>query len=817
MKVDESKQEIQVSVRELAFGFISSRGYSPIPARLRRSMGQKIHQIHQEKAKKRTEIQKQEGRTDLEERDEYEPTHQIKTQYQAEKHVKFTTNVNNWTVIITGRIDGFYEEENEVIIEEIKSVMDLSNFDMEASSAKAYTLQLQIYGHILREQGNNVRCQLVLIELVSENTRTIEIPLEDQTSLIQLRIKEILEHWKTEQQIKSNQRSRSSTVIFPFSKYRPEQDKIIEQAESTIEKGKCLLISAPSGLGKTVGTLYPTVKVALKKNFRVFVVTSKTTQQKIYKDTLRRMVKKGSDVRGIILTAKEKLCLNSDYICDPQFCSLLENYNTQDFTEAIEELLARKVIDAKDVKKKAEEVETCPFELSLDISLFCDVIVGDYNYVFHPNVFLRRFFDKPYNDSVLIVDESHNLPFRATEYYSPIISLRNIWEVENHLKSLFDSEEFYKKGLELLQDLYLYIQNLTKYTKEFNKRKCGIVPLDEEKITTIQQQLDEFVFEFVREFNKEFGQPPPPQDPMLVFATELRWFHSVLLESKTNEFSYIYDADEGILKILCKCAAPKLAQRIKGFHGVIAQSATLSPLEYFRQMLGFPKNTQMEEYSSPFPLENRQYIIYPYVSTKYKERDNFYGQIADIIRDCTKVRKGNYLAFFPSFKFLEEVKKKLEEDLSINLLIQEKEMSTRKRRKFLAELRRSKNKNLLLGVHGGIFSEGVDYPGEMAVGAFVVGPGLPMFSYEQELIKNYFQDTYGKGFEYAYRNIGMNRVVQAAGRIFRSATDKGFVLLMGKRFNTPYYYNVLPKDWKIEKTLNPIETVSGFWQTTFNL
>ncbi|MFX0126290.1 MAG: ATP-dependent DNA helicase, partial [Candidatus Hodarchaeota archaeon] len=761
MKIDQSKQEIQVSVRELAFGFIPNRGYSPIPTRVRRVMGQKAHQNLQKEMMERIESKKREEKILLEEKKGYKPFHQKETTYEAEKHVKFTTEVDDWTVIITGRIDGYYEEGDVVVIEEIKSVMDLSNFDMNALPAKAYLIQLQIYGYIFVQQGKKVRCQLVLVELLSENTKRIGIPLEDHTSLIQLRIKEILEHWKAEQQLKSNQRTRFSTIKFPFSKYRPEQDKIIKQAEETIENGKRLMISAPSGLGKTVGTLFPTIKVGLTKNLRVFVVTSKTTQQRIYKDTLRRMVKKGSNLQAIILTAKEKLCLNSEYICDPQVCSLLENYNTQDFTEAIEDLLTRKVIEAKDVKKKAEEVGTCPFELSLDTSLFCDVIVGDYNYVFHPTVFLRRFFEKPYNDSILIIDESHNLPSRATDYYSPEIALRRIWEVENHLRSLYDSEEFTKKGLEPLQDLYLYIQGLSTHTKVFNKRKCGIVSLDEKKITKIQKKIDEFVFEFVREFNREFGQSPTSKDPMLSFAAELRWFQTVLIESNSNEFSYIYDADVGVLKILCKCAAPKLAQRIKGFHAVIAQSATLSPFKYFRQMLGFPKDTQMREYPSPFPSENRLYLTYPYISTKYKERDIFYRQIGQIIRDCITIRKGNYLAFFPSFNYLKEVLKKMEEDqFPIKLLIQEREMSERKRRKFLRRLKQSNEKYLLLGVHGGIFSEGVDYPGEMADGIFIIGPGLPTFYFEQELINNYFQDTYGKGFEYAYRNVGMNRVVQ---------------------------------------------------------
>ncbi|MFX1514164.1 MAG: ATP-dependent DNA helicase [Promethearchaeota archaeon] len=813
MKIDESEKEIHISVRELAFGFPPSYGYSPIPTRVRMAMGQEVHQTHQKKAKKKIDLIEREKTTDFEDKDELSLKYQFDTQYQAEKHVKFTTTVDEWTIILTGRVDGFYEVGEEVVIEEIKSVMNLGTFDMTSSSTKAYVLQLQLYGYIFKEWGKKVRCHLVLVELVSQNTEIIEIPFEDQTQFIRDRVHEILTYWHTEQQLKHDQRSRASTLRFPFANYRPEQDKIIEHVKNTINNGKRLIVSAPSGLGKTVGTLYPTIKLGLKKNLRVFVATSKTTQQKIYKDTLQRMVKKGANIRAIILTAKEKVCMNSEYICDPQFCHLLENYSNQDISEAIEELLSKKVIEARDIKEKAEEIEICPFELSLDTSLLCDAIVGDYNYIFHPSVLLRRYFEKPYNNSVLIIDESHNLPFRAMDYYSPIISLRSIWEVENHLRSLSLTEKSLEAGLNQLEELYLYIQGLTEYTRDFNKRRCGIVPLDQKKVIKIQKNVDRFVIEFVREFNNQYSHPPPPQDPLLTFAGDLRWFQNVLEESQTREFSYIYDADNGILKILCKCAAPKLAQRIKGFHAVIAQSATLTPLDYFQEMLGFPKDTQMTEYPSPFPAKNRLYLTYPYVSTRYKERERFFSRIAHVIRDCIIIRPGNYLVFFPSFSVLEEVHKELIKlELKVELLIQEREMSDRKRRRFLRRLKQIKKGNLLLGVHGGIFSEGVDYPSEMAVGVFIIGPGLPMFSFEQELIKNYFQDLYGKGFEYAYRNIGMNRVIQAAGRIFRSEKDKGFVLLMGKRFTNPYYRSVFPKDWIIEKAVDPIKKISEFWK-----
>jgi DNA excision repair protein ERCC-2 len=236
-------------------------------------------------------------------------------------------------------------------------------------------------------------------------------------------------------------------------------------------------------------------------------------------------------------------------------------------------------------------------------------------------------------------------------------------------------------------------------------------------------------------------------------------------------------------------------------------------MEYFQKMVGFPGSTKKLQFNSPFSQQNRLYLLIPYLSTRYEDRQESYDQIAKIICDSVNIKKGNYLAFFPSFTYLKAVQREIEaRSISNELIVQERKMSESKRRNYLKNLKDSEKNYLLLAVHGGIFSEGVDFIGDMAIGAFIIGPGLPAYSMEQELRQKYFEFKWKKGFEYAYRNPGIMKVIQAAGRIFRTANDRGFVILIGHRFSIPYYNKIIPKDWKIEDPPDFINRIQEFWK-----
>ncbi|MHA1885790.1 MAG: DEAD/DEAH box helicase family protein, partial [Promethearchaeota archaeon] len=468
MKVLKERKEFHISIKDVIYA-TSERHYynSVIPLRIRASKGTEVHQALQN-SRKETE----------------------KT-FQREVLVKIEIEVQGWKFIITGRADIVYENEGILVIEEIKSVSDLDNFDLESTIAEEYRLQLLLYSHYFLQLGNQIQCHLVLSDIFTENVKIIEVPPQDLSEYIQTQCETILNSWELARKLKKEQQKRAKTVIFPFEKYRPHQEEIIQKTLRCLQKKERLMLLAPSGLGKTIGTLYPALKYALKKNLRVFVVTSKTTQQRIYKETLQIFAKKKAQFNSIILTAKEKLCINSSFICEKSICPYLNNYENVSLDKVVSEMLAKQVIDSRFIRKIAKTHTVCPFEISLDCSLHCDVIVGDYNYVFHPYIKLKRYFDKPYDDALLIVDEAHNLPFRAMTYYSPELTLKSLNFLEEYLGSLHISKSLEEKGRTIYQKISNYINSLNNQFHDITPKKPVLVKFKKEIFHKALEDYDE--------------------------------------------------------------------------------------------------------------------------------------------------------------------------------------------------------------------------------------------------------------------------------------------------------------------------------------
>lgn len=796
LKINHTTKEIKISIRELAqFTTENSNGGNKsigLSSRIRAAIGRDKHKEYQDGVQK------------------------TKINARIEYHVKYDLMSHGWTVSLNGRADVVYEENDKIIVEEIKTTTEIFNPAHEIN--QDYIKQLQLYAHGFLKEKNKVACNMVIYDIMKSKYHIIPIEVEDQVEFINKQVKLIIDLHKRMISEKHSLQKRSKTIKFPFDEFRPNQDKLIQITTNILEEKNSILIRAPSGMGKTVGTLFPSIKYALKNKLRIFIATSKTTQQRIYEDTLKLLTQKKAKFNSIILTAKEKMCNNVEFNCDPVVCPLLDNYINRDISKSVNILLTKNVLNSRIVKREANRGQICAFELSLDTSLNCDVIVGDYNYIFHPQIRLRRFFDSPYDNSVIIIDEAHNLVQRAIEYYSPSISQTDIAKTLSFLRMSKLSLRLTRSGIYTLDQIATYISSFEKMIDENSKWNTHIVEINKKITLGFQKYLDSFVLEYIREFTNKNKTVPSPKDPIIEFTEKLNYFNSILKESLTPEFSQLYKSEEKSLQIFCKSAAVKLSKQLKGFHSAIAQSATLFPLEYFQKMLGFPKDSEKEEFGSSFPKENQLHMTYPLVSTKYHDRRHYEQDIADLISRSIQHKKGNYLAFFPSFNYLRSVCDKLtKHSLNSRLLIQEPNMNDRKRKHFLKKLQEDNQNYLLLGVHGGIFSEGVDFMGDMAIGAFIIGPGLPAYTFEQELRKKYFQDKWQKGFQYAYRNPGMNKVIQAAGRIFRSETDKGFVMFIGRRFETKFYAEVFPKEWEIASQNHPAEIIKQFWAGQQNI
>ena len=447
--------------------------------------------------------------------------------------------------------------------------------------------------------------------------------------------------------------------------------------------------------------------------------------------------------------------------------------------------------------EKALLHRVCPFELSLDAAVEADVVIGDYNYVFDPGAYLRRFFqDEPYDDCILIVDEAHNLYGRGRDYYSPVLRQQTLRQLLVHCAGqparLFrDFEAFF-------QDLDNDIALLPHGSQDAAEGATLLrVEPPVERFAGLRQRLEGLMVDYAI-YRRRAGPLAGDGDPVQEFYYLFQRFCDVLAMGG-EEFDYLYEhhAEGAAFKILCKDASRFLHERLQGFHSVIGMSATLTPFPFYQDVLGMPpERSTAAEFPSPFPERNRRVLVVPEVATTYRERQRDAPLAAQIIEAVVAQRPGNYAVFFPSFAYLRLVRAFMRQVPGHRVIEQARTMSEAEREQVMQRLRqRNAEPLLLLGVQGGIFAEGVDYPGDMLNGVIVVGPGLPRVGGEQELIRAYCEDKYAQGFAYAYLYPGMNRVVQSAGRVIRSETDVGIIVLVDKRFSHGNYASLFPSYW----------------------
>jgi Rad3-related DNA helicase len=528
------------------------------------------------------------------------------------------------------------------------------------------------------------------------------------------------------------------------------------------------------------------------------------------------------------LRAKEQMCINEVYACHEEFCPQLRQVTEKLAAHDVMGRLQQKPMSDPDwLMELGRAVRLCPFDLAMLRSEQADVVVCDYNYIFDPAVYLRHFFEEnAHDDCVLIIDEAHNLYGRAMEYYSP--SLRRA-DVRACLGALpFDEA--------LAEDLAAWLRSLEKFFTQL--RESGEERFGEEKKFPVAlpraffyRKRDEAEKLAMRYFIYRFGQRRAAvEDPIKELFTRFFAFVHTLELAETDEpqledeFSFLFDRTEAQqIKILCKDPSRLLRKRLDGFHSVIAMSATLEPMEFYREVLGFDaKRTEMLRLPSPFARENRKVLVVPTISTTFRARDRSYERLAKIITDVVAQRHGNYAVFFPSYEYLRQTEMFLRpliesRTYGAELIVQERGMSEQARGAVMTQLREEARGKIVLAVQGGIFAEGVDFARETLIGVIVVSPALPTFDFERELLRNYYERKNGQGFEYAYLYPGMTRVIQAVGRLIRAETDRGVAVLICSRFAQRQYAALFPREWygsEAEElvTRDVAEDVRRFWE-----
>ena len=750
--------------------------------------------------------------------------------YKAEVKAAHKFESEHYIFNVSGRMDGLVEALVPVI-EEIKSSTSPSELlsKLAADSQHPYCLQLATYAYVLYLEKEVVPLTRFLI--TSNNFDKVEVldvdfKIESYEKWLTLRLAELEKEVMAEEAARLRRMELAEKLIFPFTDLRRGQKELVDELAKDIESKHQVLVQAPTGLGKTIGVIYPVLQDSLARGQKLIYVTPKNTQHSVAQEAITRLQDGGAPVKVLTLNAKAKMCLKEEVICNPGYCQYARDYYTKmDKHKVVEKMAEMTSLTSEVFKQIGEEYEVCPFEASLDAVAAVDVVIGDYNYVFSPRNTLGRFtytLSKFNEKPNLVIDEAHNLPQRAADYYSKTLSSAVITKLALELSSLpFDHVV---EARALVSKIQFVISNVGRMVGFKESRLTVSRELFDEALPALQ---DLMVRRIARKAaDSSDSGPGSGSDPLMAIVNYFNDFMDAV-DYEGDEFFHLYTRNKArdgtvdeALKVVCCDASAKLKLAHKEFEHVVAFSATIKPFDYFAQLSGLDDpELSRREYTSPFPREHRKLLIIPQVSTKYSDRERNFGKIAEGIARIVQVKPGNYFVFFPSFAFLGSVFELIKNKLpnSVLLLKQESEITQAKAKEIMDSLGRTDSPTLVFAVQGGVFAEGVDYPGDMIIGAIIVGPGLPNFNFEREQIRTYYDKRYGNGFDYAYVYPAMAKVIQAAGRVIRSGDDRGLIVLMDQRFIQKQYASAMPADWFDKQVGELVSTsiiadIESFWQ-----
>ncbi|MCI8326549.1 MAG: ATP-dependent DNA helicase [Lachnospiraceae bacterium] len=726
--------------------------------------------------------------------------------YRAEVPLKVEISKKNYVLIIEGRADGIIEKER-VVIDEIKGIyMDLSYledpFDVHLAQAKCYA-----YIYAAQNGLEQIDVQMTYCNLDTEEIRQFVSSYQiEELKLWFFGVVAEYEKWADFQfEWRSIRQESIREIPFPFS-YREGQKELVSDVYRTIYRKKILFIQAPTGVGKTISTIYPAVK-AVGENLveKIFYLTAKTMTASVALETFKLIKEKGYRAKTIFITAKEKMCLCDEMECNPEACPYANGHYDR-VNDAVFDLLQEEEILTREVFwRQAEKYQVCPFELCLDTAIWSDHIICDYNYVFDPNVYLRRFFAEGKREEYLfLVDEAHNLVERGRNMYSAVLVKEDFLAVRKLVKPYSD-----KVALELNQCNKILLQY---------KRECENYQLYE-NISNFAFSLMQFgaAADTFLQKNIEFAG----KKDFLELYLKVR--HFLNMYERLDEHYVIYtellENGNFCMKLFCVDPSKNLQECLDKGRSTIFFSATLLPIQYYKKLLSTKEDNYAVYAKTAFLREQSRLLIGRDVSSKYTRRtEEEYEKIAQYIKKIVFSKKGNYMVFFPSYRFMESVYEKCLSQIQdqADMIVQLNGMSEEEREAFLEEFAKKREKSLLgFCVLGGIFGEGIDLKEELLIGAIVVGTGIPQIGNEREILKEYFDGQTREGFAYAYRYPGMNKVLQAAGRVIRTREDRGIIALLDERFLQTDYRGLFPREWEdyaICNLENVEQQLEDFWK-----
>lgn len=730
--------------------------------------------------------------------------------YHAEVSLKTRIPCSGFQLQVEGRADGIIIHEEEgapsVTIDEIKGVLrDLEHIsepvDVHLAQAKCYA-----YIYADRNDLKRIGVQMTYCNLDTEEIKRFhkEYTVDELTEWFTELIRQY-EKW-AEFQIEWERKRNASIkqTEFPFA-YRPGQRDVAAAVYRTILRKKKLFIQAPTGVGKTISTVFPAVKaVGEGLGDKIFYLTAKTITRTVAERAFGTMQDQGLNMKVITLTAKEKICFCEETVCNPDACPYAKGHFDRVNDAVYDILMKENKIDRMAIERQSEKFKVCPFELSLDISTWVDAVICDYNYVFDPNAHLKRFFSEgSAGNYIFLIDEAHNLVERGREMYSAVLYKEDFMELKRDVIHLNGK---LARRLGEVNKLFLELKRECENYQILNS--VSHIAL---KLMNLMAEMENFLDEPVDDELRE---------RVLNLYFQVRSFVSIhdILDENYVIYSELESDGRFKIKLFCVNPAENLSAYLDYGSGTVFFSATLLPIHYYKSLLSVEKDDYAIYAESSFPKENMLLLQARDVSTRYTMRnENMYRRYADYILQMVKSKKGNYMVFFPSYRFMEEVCGYFVEITDeVDILIQSQNMSEKEKEDFLKEFEKER-KNSLAGfcVMGGVFSEGIDLTEDRLIGAAIVGTGLPQVCNDREIVKGYFDARKMAGFDYAYLYPGINKVLQSAGRVIRTETDRGVILLLDERFSQRQYRESFPREWgnlRICTAATLKDYIESFWK-----
>ncbi len=718
---------------------------------------------------------------------------QMGDNYHKEFYLKNEFELNNILFVIEGRADGIIRD-SEVTIDEIKSTyMPLDLID--DGYNLAHDAQAKCYGYMygLLNNSDKLNVQLRYYNLDTKETKIItnSYTIEELKDFFYKLLDTYIDWAETIIKLRKQRDKTIKELIFPFDNYRKGQRDFCLAVYQTIKSGKKLFAQAPTGVGKTVSVLFPAIKSMYGNNSKIFYLTAKSSTKTIAFNTVKMMQEKGLNLRTTLITAKEKICFMDETKCEPEYCPYAKGYYDK-LNIPLRETIKHDCLYTREfIEELGKEHELCPFELSLDLAYMSDIVICDYNYYFDPRVALQRedVFNK--DKDILLIDEAHNLEDRTRNMYSPELVKEEFYEVYKLMKA----EKSISKELYNINKKFIDIKKSIKEAEILKESPDQLI-----------NALRKFVLKAEKYFNELKNEKAPDEFRDIYFKST---FFIKISEIADDNFCYYADltGDKTKVKLFLIDTSKILKEIAKGATSSVFFSATLTPLKYFRYILGGDEEDYILKISSPFDIENLNLMITSDISMKYTSRDENIEKACAYINAVITGIKGNYMIFFPSYYFMKKVYSKYESLYPTeNIILQSQGIKEEEQQEIMKSFIKERNV-ILFTVVGGIFSEGIDLPLENLIGAVIIGTGIPQISFERNIIKAFFDEKMNSGYDFAYKYPGFNKILQSAGRVIRTEFDKGTVLLIDSRLCQYTYLNLFPEHWRHYKKIKSIEEI----------